>query len=92
MTDQVRSYVAECFWPSVTRAHVQQLDVRAAQDAAASRQVRYWGSMLIPQDEVVLCFFDGPSASAVEAAAHRARIPFARIVESTGIPQRSELA
>jgi len=34
---------------------------------------------------VVLCFFEATSVAAVEAAARRAGIPFARIVESTGV-------
>ena len=95
MADQIRSYVAECFWPGVSRAQVEELDLRAAHETAVSSgsgpQVRYHGSMLIPHDEVVFCFFDGPSAIIVEAAARRAQIPFARIVESTGIPQRTRL-
>jgi hypothetical protein len=89
MADPTRSYLAECFWPGVSKAHLKELDSRAALTAAASRgkaQVRYRGSMLMPDDEVVFCFFDGPSATAVEAAARDAGIPFARIVESTGMP------
>jgi hypothetical protein len=39
--------------------------------------------MLVPEDDVVFCFFEGPSAAAVRAVAERAEIPFARIVEST---------
>ena len=89
MADPVRSYLAECFWPGVDEAQLRDLDSRARLSAAASQgtaRVQYRGLMLMPEDEVVFCFFDGPSAFAVEAAARQARIPFARIVESTGIP------
>ena len=86
MEAPVRSHLAECFWSGVKQAQVEELDGRAAQSASDSSSngagVRYRGSLLLPKDEVVLCFFDGPSASAVEAVARRARIPFARIVES----------
>jgi len=45
--------------------------------------VRYLGSMLMPEDEVVLCFFEG-SATMVRRAAQRAEVPFERILESDG--------
>ena len=89
MTTSMRSYLAECFWPGVTKAQLEELDGRDELAATTGRdgtaQVRYRGSMLMPEDEVVFCFFDGPSATAVEAAARDAGIPFARIVESTGV-------
>jgi hypothetical protein len=91
MADPIRSYLAECFWPGVTKTQLEELDSRHELAATAGRdgtaQVRYRGSMLMPEDEVVFCFFDGPSATAVEAAARDAGIPFARIVESTGLPR-----
>jgi hypothetical protein len=91
MADPIRSYLAECFWPGVTKAQLEELDGRDELAATTGRdgtaQVRYRGSMLMPEDEVVFCFFDGPSATAVEAAARDAGIPFARIVESTGLPR-----
>jgi hypothetical protein len=90
MTDATRSYLVECFWPGVSKAQVQELDSRASRSATADRgrgpRVRYRGSMLLPDDEVVLCFFDGPCEAAVEAAARHAEIPFARIVASTAVP------
>jgi hypothetical protein len=93
MKEPLRSYLAECFWPGVSDVDRKALDSRAAEAAIASSgrgaQVRYRGSVLIPHDEVVFCFFDGPSAAAVEATARRASVPFARIVESTGMPRHS---
>ncbi len=90
MADPIRSYLAECFWPGVTQAQLEELDNRDEPAAATGRdstaQVRNRGSMLMPEDKVVFCFFDGPSATAVEATARDAGIPFARIVESAGLP------
>jgi hypothetical protein len=90
MTTSMRSYFAECFWPGVGRADVEELDGRVTQTVAVrargDEQVHYRGSMLMPRDEVVLCFFEATSVAAVEAAARRAGIPFARNVESTGVP------
>jgi len=84
------SYVAECFWPGVTRAELVSLDDRASLSAGRTsgteQPVRYIGSMLMPEDEVVFCFFEGPSVEAVAGAASGAQIPFARILVSTGPP------
>ncbi len=80
------SFVAECFWPGVTDRDVRALDERAAASAAAlasdGEAVGYLGSILVRDDEVVLCLFEG-SAAAVRLTAERAAIPFERILEAT---------
>jgi len=88
MTTPMRSYLAACFWPGVLLADLHELDSRAITSLTLSgaEHVRYRGSMLMPDDEVVFCFFEGSSAAAVEAAARNAGIPFARIVVTTGVP------
>jgi hypothetical protein len=87
-TRPMASYVAECFWPGVTPAELESLDDRASLSAGrTSGTVRYIGSMLMPEDEVVFCFFEGPSAEAIAGAAQGAQIPFARILASTGPPR-----
>jgi hypothetical protein len=79
----VSQFVAECFWPGVDEADLERLDARVRSALAMSEGVRYRGSMLMPEDEVVFCFFDGPSAEAVRAVAERARVPLERVVAST---------
>jgi hypothetical protein len=89
MANAMRSYVAECFWPGVNDEHLTELADRAEQATSAGSglaQVRYRGLLLMREDEVVLCFFEGPSAAAVKTVARAARVPFARIVESTPRP------
>ena len=58
-----KEYVAECFWPGVDEAAVRALGARAGESAAelahAGQQVRYLGSILMLEDEVVLCLFAG---------------------------------
>jgi hypothetical protein len=81
-------FVAECLWPGVTEADLAEVDARAR--AAADEGVSYLGSLLMPTDEVVFCFFKGPSAEAVETVAGRARIPFERILESVRAPVPNE--
>ena len=82
-------YVAECFWPGVTKAELVRLDARVLATVSdandASGRVRYLGALLLPTDEVVFCFFDGPSAQAVEIVARRAKIPFDRILRSLSV-------
>jgi uncharacterized membrane protein len=82
-------FVAECFWTGVTEADLARLDVRARKGVEQT-DVRYLGSMLMPEDDVVFCFFDGASHDAVAAVATRAEIPFERIVESVRSSERRE--
>ena len=80
-------YLAECLWPGVTEADLADLDSRARASAeAGTGDVRYVGSTLVPSDEVVFCFFEGPSAQAVQVVAERAAIPFERILKSVHVP------
>jgi hypothetical protein len=82
-------YVAECFWPGVDDAAVRALDARAGECAdelaRTGEPVRYLGSILMREDEVLLCLFDG-SEPAIRRAAERAEIPFERILEATRSP------
>jgi len=82
-------YVAECFWPGVREQDLVDLDRRLvteiAEPAGDGRPVRYLGSMLIADDEVVLCMFEGP-LSAVRRAAERAELPFGRILRCLRAP------
>jgi uncharacterized protein DUF4242 len=74
------SFMAECFWPGVKAADVRALDERARLSSVGTR-VRFLGSVLMPDDEVVLCEFEG-TAEAVRRVAESAGIPFDRIVET----------
>jgi hypothetical protein len=82
------SYVAECFWPDVREQDVRELDERvvacieALDDGVA---VRYLGSILIREDEVVLVQLEGPLA-AVCKVAEQARVPFERLLETAVAP------
>ena len=85
--------MAECYWVGVRRDDLRSLDERVAscvtELARAGERVRYLGSMLIVEDEVVLCLFEG-SAAGVRHVAERAAIPFGRILSSTGAPWSKE--
>jgi hypothetical protein len=76
-------YLAECLWPGVSEAAIAELDTRVRETTHGD--VRYLGSTLIPEDEVVFFAFEGPSADDIRAVAEQAEIPFERIVESVRI-------
>jgi len=78
------SFIAECFWPDVNEADLEALDRRVAR-AATGLGVRYLGSILLREDEVVLCEFDGP-ADTVRAVAEQASVPFERILHAARSP------
>jgi uncharacterized protein DUF4242 len=80
------TFVAECFWVGVQEDDLRALDQRVeacvAEMSGDGQAVRYLGSMLMRDDEVVMCFFEG-SAENVRRAAELAKIPFERILETT---------
>lgn len=86
------SFLAECFWPDVSDADLEALDLRvAAATAELNRQrlsVRYLGSFLLREDEVVFCQFEG-TAESVRQAAEQAQIPFERILAADHAPWQS---
>jgi len=88
-------YLAECFWPGVHESDLIALDDRVNASAAElsldGDVVRYLGSLLMREDEVVLCRFEG-SEPAVRRVAERAAIPFERILEASASPWAGERA
>jgi len=85
-------YMGECFWPDVTEEALASADTRARRAAgeltAEGHEVRYLGSVLVADDEVVFFFFDGPSVGLVEEAGKRADIDFARVMRTVGARAR----
>jgi len=92
MPSHGREFVAECYWPGVTEPDLERLDARVHDtliglgDGAA---VHYLGSLLMREDEVVLCRFEG-SEQAVRSVAERAAVPFERILEAAASPWNGE--
>ena len=77
-------FVAECLWPDVHEGDLRALDARAGEESERA-SVRYLGSLLMREDEVVLCLFEG-AEPAVRQAAERADVPFERILEASRSP------
>jgi len=78
--------VAECLLPGLSRATAEALGQRVRQELAAlpGRHVSFLGSLLMPEDEVLLCLFTGAEAE-VRAVGERAGLPFERILGCVGI-------
>lgn len=76
---KIDTFVAECFWPDVHETDLEALDRRVSDALAPGCGVRYLGSILLREDEVVLCRFEGP-AETVRDVALRASVPFERIL------------
>ena len=80
MAEHAASFVAECYWPDVHEDDVRALDRRIA--ASLDHDARYLGSVLIREDEVVLCHFEG-AAAAIRRVAERAHVPYERLLAAT---------
>ena len=80
MAEPSTSFVAECYWPDVREEDVHALDRRIA--ASLDHDARYLGSVLIREDEVVLCHFEG-TADAIRRVAEQARVPYERLLATT---------
>ena len=66
--------------PGVTPAFAEELGERVRTELARSRSpVSFIGSLLMPEDEVLLCLFAGPFAD-VCTVIERAGLPFERIL------------
>lgn len=79
------SYLVECFWPGVSPAELATVAGRA-QEAARSlqgrgRELRFLGSILLPSDETVFCFFEGQEAD-VREVSEQAGVPYERVLEA----------
>ena len=75
-------FLVECFWPGVTRELVEAANARAREAALHSTSLRFLGSLLVPDDEVVLFQFSATSSEDVARTSREAALPFDRIAES----------
>ncbi len=81
-------HAAECLLPGVTPALAAALAGQIKAELAVSATgVAFLGSLLMPEDEVLLCLFAGTQAQ-VRAVSERAGLPFERIVACVGLDWR----
>ena len=82
----VKGFVVECLLPDVDETDLAAIDARAAAVAERcgdSPGLAYLGSILIVEDEVILCLFEGTTVEAVRIVAEKAEIPFERVLSAT---------
>jgi hypothetical protein len=82
--------VAECLLPGMSRASAEALGRQVRQELAGlpDGRVSFLGSLLMPEDEVLLCLFSGAEAD-VRAVSERAGLPFERILACVGVGWRA---
>ena len=92
MSERPRTYLVECYWPGIdakalasAERRVRETSVELGSDPG---QAVFLGSVLVPADETVFCFFEGREAD-VRAACVRAEIPFERVLEAGPVEIRS---
>jgi hypothetical protein len=74
------TYLVECYWPGVGELHLNDAVERLTDPAPDQDDGVAWlSSILIPEDEIVLCLATGPSAEVVYASAQRAGLPAERV-------------
>ena len=83
-------YAAKCYWPGVTASELEETGTRARRAAgrACRAPVAFLGSMLFPDDELVLCLFEAPSQAAVKQASEEVGIPCERVMTTVWLGQR----
>jgi hypothetical protein len=83
-------HAAKCYWPGVTEDELDRAAASAIREAqTVSRtgtQVRYLGSLLFPDDELVLCLFAAASQVPIRQTTEHAGIPCERLMQTLWIP------
>ncbi len=77
--------ITECLVPGVTAADAAEMGQRIAEELGQPdlAQVKFLGSLLVPEDEVLLFVFAGPR-DGVRVLTDRAGLPYERVVDCIG--------
>jgi hypothetical protein len=78
-------YTAKCYWPGITATEFARrgaFGLSRASGALGGEGAAYRGSLLLPQDDLVLCLIEGPTLHEVRSMTSRAGLPCERIMES----------
>ena len=80
-------YTAKCYWPGINPVDFDRIaSTRLARRNSGLGSIVYRGAILFPEDDLVLCLFDGSSRAEVTEAAERARVPCERVIDSVWFP------
>jgi hypothetical protein len=78
-------YTAKCYWPGITATEFARrgaIGLSRASGPLGRDRPAYVGSLLFPQDDLVLCLIEGPTLHDVRSMTSRAGLPSERIMES----------
>lgn len=75
------TYFVECYWPGVDEQELTNVVERLMTTPRDEESVAWITSILVLEDEIVLCVAQGPSADALRASAQRAGLPVERVVQ-----------
>ncbi len=80
------TFLVERYWPMADAPRLDSMLGRLRDAVHAARQsgqgVRYRGSVIVPDDELVLSLLDATSMAEARAASERAGVPFERILRA----------
>jgi thioesterase domain-containing protein len=86
--EEPTTYLVECFWPGIDErqhaAAANRAQAAALQLRREGEEIEFLGSILIPGDETVFCFFKGREPD-VRGASERAGLPFERLLAAVRI-------
>lgn len=79
-------HITECLVPGVTAADAADMGLRIISELGHPdlAQVKFLGSLLVPEDEVLLFVFAGPQ-DGVRVLTDRAGLPYERVVGCIGL-------
>jgi hypothetical protein len=77
-------YLVECYWPGVREQTVatatRRIQARVRQFERGGRKLSFFGSLLVPTEETVFCFFQGTEGD-VRAVTKEAGFPVEQVIE-----------
>jgi Protein of unknown function (DUF4242) len=86
--EEPSTYLVECFWPGIDEqkhaSAAERAQAAALQLRREGEDIEFLGSILVPADETVFCFFKGREAD-VRGASERAGLPFERLLATVRI-------
>jgi hypothetical protein len=91
----VNSYLVERYVPGLPeaaiRAGLARVQTACLELSMAGAEIRYLGSIFLPDEESCFCRFESCRADAVVEVNRRAQVPFARISAGVGLEPGHEL-
>lgn len=81
----MKSFLLEAYLGRVGRAEIDSVAQRTHR-LEAGGHVRYWGSLVLPEDEICFHIFEAPSERVLVEAIQRAELEHDRVVKTVWIP------